>query len=242
MMDWRAVLLLVSISGLLLGGCASQKPQAGAESADGAKVGELGDEDRWWHVRFRFHRPGLAWTDSYLDGLVAVEVIAPVLAQREREMRLWRFHRRWAEDSVGHQFSFMFFAQPATARAVEQQLQRTPLLTALKDEGYLRDWFIEQPPPAEAVVPGSTSDDRWPLALQHEWPHFIMGSSRMWLGLLQDASMRNHTSGLHRRYRQVQQEIDELWFNEANHALFHHLSALFGYRPLRVRGGEAMRF
>jgi hypothetical protein len=47
---------------------------------------------------------------------------------------------------------------------------------------------------------------------------------------------------LHRRYRQVQQEIDELWFNEANHALFHHLSALFGYRPLRVRGGEAMRF
>lgn len=238
---WRTWLLTLVACGLFAG-CASVDSQAPTAPRSAVDAAGLTDESRWWHVRFRFHRDGLATTNSYLDGLMAVELMAPLLEQREREMALWRFHRRWPEDPVGHQLSFMFFAQPATALAIEQELKKEPLLRRLTDEGHLRDWFVEPSPHDDAVVPASTSDDRWPPALQREWPHFIMGASRMWLGLLQDASARYRTLTLHCRYRRVEKVINELWFEEANHALFHHLSALFGYRPMRVGGEGEMTF
>lgn len=238
---WQ-VILVTLLASWLLAGCASYESQPQPASRTGLDISELGGEARWWHVRFRFERAGPNATNSYLDGLLAVEVIAPLLEAREREMDLWRVHRRWPEDAVGHQFSFMFFAPAATAHAVEERLHREPLLRRLADESHLRDWFLEPSPHKDAVVVGSTSDNRWPQTLQREWPHFIMGASRMWLGLLQDASERGYLLGLHGRYRRVEEEINDLWFNEANHALFHHLSALFGYQPMRLTGDREITF
>lgn len=87
-----------------------------------------------------------------------------------------------------------------------------------------------------------TSDPAWPASIQREWPSFIMSASRMWLGLVQTEARRHDTSDLHARYRATEEAIDELWFNEGNHAFFHHLSALFGYKPLRVIRRDVMTF
>ena len=35
--------------------------------------------------------------------------------------------------------------------------------------------------------------------------------------------------------RQVDDKIAEIWQDESQHVLFHHLSAVFGYKPMRLR-------
>jgi hypothetical protein len=64
----------------------------------------------------------------------------------------------------------------------------------------------------------------------------------MWLGLVAAEVAKLDTSDLYRRYAQASEALDALWFNNANHALFHHLSALFGYQPVRVIRHDIMTF
>ena len=239
----RSVALLLSCCGLLmLVACTSPESRRSPAAPAGVERSAADDPLQWWHVRFRFSRSAADETDSYLDGLVAVEVVAPVLDEIETDIRFWRFHRRWPDDSVGHQFSFLFYGTHELADIVDRRLRDVALLRQLREQGYLRDWFVEASSASEATVVASTSDHRWPPQLQQTWPHFIMGASRMWLGLLRDAADRRADETMHPRYRAVETDLETLWYREANHALFHHLSALFGYRPLRVRGHGAMRF
>lgn len=238
----RAGLPLSCIMVLLLLGCVSPEARRAPGSQQGADSSARIDGLHWWHVRFRFSRLSPDQTNSYLDGLVAVEVMAPVLDQIEAEIAFWRFHRRWPEDEVGHQFSFLFYGAADTAQQVEAHLNEDPLLQRLRRQGYLREWFVEASRAPDGNLIASTSDDRWPPELQREWPHFIMGASRMWLGLLQDALGKRTEETLHARYREVERELEKLWYREAGHALFHHLNALFGYRPMHVHRLGPMRF
>jgi hypothetical protein len=78
--------------------------------------------------------------------------------------------------------------------------------------------------------------------VQREWPKFIEGASRLWLGLVKAQAERYADQALLQRYRNVEEAMTQIWFEEANHALFHHLSALFGYQPVRVIRREIMTF
>ena len=64
----------------------------------------------------------------------------------------------------------------------------------------------------------------------------------MWLGLVQSEAEKHVGLELHERYQAVETALDQLWFHQANHAFFHHLSALFGYRPVRVIRRDIMTF
>ena len=37
------------------------------------------------------------------------------------------------------------------------------------------------------------------------------------------------------QYRKVDEKITEKWRNEGQHALLHHLSAVFGYEPMLIK-------
>jgi hypothetical protein len=197
---------------------------------------------QWWYVRFRLQRPADDEVNSYLDALIADRVLSDVIAQHRAGIRLWRFHRRWAPDDAGHQFSFIFFASPLRAARLTAEIERQPLLQTLRNDGHLLEFRVDEPDPQRAADPAATSDLSWPPAIQREWPKFIMGASRMWLGLVRDEAAKHTDLTLYARYQAVEAALDELWLKEANHAFFHHLSALFGYKPVRIIHRDVMTF
>lgn len=238
---WRTVGLALAL--LALGGCAgipSSTPGSGPATAIDDEG--TGTADTWYYLRFRFPRNEDDEVDRHLDLLVANEVVAPVLAANRSDIRLWRFHRRWPRDETGHQFSFIVLTDATTLRRIDSQISARPPLRRLRADGLLREYRIDV---ARGEDPGAleaTSDRNWSLVLQREWPHFIMGASRMWLGLVQAEVARVSGQDLYARYADASEVLDALWFDEGNHALFHHLSALFGYRPLRVIRRDVMTF
>ena len=231
---WR-ILLFTGV--LLTTACTSTPHKAPIEPNVSAQ-----DLDAAWHyLRFRIARDGDE-IDSYIDGLIAHQLLAGVIDEYESDITLWRFHRRWPNDTTGHQFSFIFFATTTVAEQIHSRMDTDPLVNRLRTEGHLRELRLDRADPQDAKHIGATSDKHWPEALQREWPHFIMGASRMWLGLIESEAAKHTHLTLHERYRIVETALDSLWFKEANRALFHHLSALFGYKPVRVIRRDIMTF
>ena len=67
-----------------------------------------------------------------------------------------------------------------------------------------------------------------------------MGVSAMWLSLINQVAAESAFTGdggadLIAEYRKINEKITLIWRNEAKHALFHHLNALFGYEPLNLQ-------
>jgi hypothetical protein len=68
-----------------------------------------------------------------------------------------------------------------------------------------------------------------------------MGVSETWLGLVRDAAGAElgetrpaDTAKLLAGYEAVERRVTQLWREEGGHAFLHHLSAIFGYRPVEV--------
>jgi hypothetical protein len=177
----------------------------------------------------------------HVDLLLANEVVAPVLGRFRPGIGLWRFHRRAASDEAGHRFSFIFYATPATADGVFGALGESRALGDLVARGVLRRVVYDRTDRVERPAVADTADRGWPPPLQREWPHFIMGVSETWLGLVRDAAGAElgetrpaDTAKLLAGYEAVERRVTQLWREEGGHAFLHHLSAIFGYRPVEV--------
>lgn len=249
-LNWRINRAIASLPALfltlLLCACSSMPPADVPKvtlTGSGAPPAKVVDEALRWHaVRFRFRRDAVDETRSYLDALVADQVLADIIARHRDGIALWRFHRRWPDDPTGHQFSFLIYAPQAIAERVFAAVRHHERVEQLRDEGYLRGFVTHQVGGKQSADIAATSDAAWPPVIQREWPYFIHGASRMWLGLVQDTAATQSQPGLHERYKSVEEAIEKLWYRRGNHALFHHLSALFGYRPLRVIRRDDMTF
>lgn len=95
--------------------------------------------------------------------------------------------------------------------------------------------------PSQPNVPDvdATSDHHWSSDLQRNGPSFIMGVSSLWLGLIEDSFQGSpedfaDTHELLEKYREIYPLVAETWKQEGQHALLHHLNAVFGYKPLII--------
>ncbi|MCB1800153.1 MAG: hypothetical protein KDI82_00555 [Gammaproteobacteria bacterium] len=235
----RSVLVILALVGLLMSACSWQAPLV--QQAQSGR-GSVEESPRWHIWRFRFFRADDGATHTHLDGLLADQLLFDAVLAHADEIRLWRFHRRWARDATGHQFSLMVFAPPAVARSITAGLKAAPLLKSLGEQGFLLQWRIDHMAGDAALRPSTTSDPRWPEDVQQEWPHFIMGVSRLWAGLVRAEARRHPGMDLHARYREVDAALEQFWMHGARHALLHHLNALFGYRPLLEADGSLRRY
>ena len=227
---------------LLLSGCQSIQPSPIA-NAPGSEEQLLPSGRGWWYARF-----GIAWPKDeepswYMDTLIADQVISPVLKAQRSSIELWRFHRRAARDKAGHTFSFIFYTTPQDARRIYRAIELNPVLKQLRDRrAVVRASFDDTSIIARPAIK-DVSDAHWPEVIQQSWPPYIMGASQMWLELTHALAADDETDQSQiARYQSVQKKLDQLWLNEGQHALLHHLNALFGYQPIKVIEQNLMHF
>ncbi|SMG65524.1 conserved hypothetical protein [methanotrophic bacterial endosymbiont of Bathymodiolus sp.] len=64
----------------------------------------------------------------------------------------------------------------------------------------------------------------------------MMGASQMWLAQIEMIKQGTpEEKGMAQRHKSIQEQITELWQQQGQHALMHHLSALYAYQPVAIR-------
>ena len=196
----------------------------------------------WWYARFKMVWPEALDSPDFSSNLIiAHQIINPVLKSHHEDIKLWRFHRRAAKDTSGHQFSFIFYATAENAAKIFQQINSNPLSAQLINEKIVAKIQFDKPARPKRPNIEDTSDKNWSLAIQKSWPYYIMGVSILWLDLLnQETAQENLDTSKAIKLQQVQyqkinEEITQQWKSQGKHAFFHHISAVFGYEPIEVR-------
>jgi len=177
-----------------------------------------------------------AWA---VDLLLAHQIIGPVLADLGPDIQSWRFHRRAARDNVGHQFRFLFYSDSTLAAEIINRIQQDPIRAQLLERQILQSVQCQSPNDMSQSGIGDTSDPNWPETVQNHWPAYIMGISQFWLGLIDDAITElgppaTDVDNLLEQYQQADETVTTHWHVEGEHALLHHLNAIFGYQPIHI--------
>lgn len=232
-------LFITTILALGLWGCASLSPVVDSSDARGnqrVQSGTLPEGEGWWYARFYIDWPEDAEISWYIGTLIGGEVIAPTYEEYARDISVWRVHRRAGRDSSGHVFSFIFYSTPQGAQRIYNAIENHAVVKSLLESGRLTRVAVDDVARITRPNIEDTSDDSWPLSVQKTWPAMIMGGSRMWLDLVSElASRESSTGGIEAKYKKVQNDITRLWREEGQHAVLHHLNAIYAYQPLLIR-------
>ena len=245
---WRLPALSLLVAALLAG-CAWTTPLPPQTTVKPVAAERPGASLGWRTAAFQLDWPEESDPAWHLDLLLAHRVVGPVLGRFADRVALWRFHRRAVRDRIGHQFSFLFYSDAATAARLLAALGDDALLSALEAHGRVRRAVFSDP--KQNLQPGvaDTGDRSWSEPVRRTWPHFIMGASRMWLGLIEASAAAagppppaEDLERLEDFYRRIDDRVSDIWRQEGGHALLHHLNAIFGYRPLEVHQRSLQQF
>lgn len=233
--------LFVSLFLLFTFGCATSTPNSVvAGSSHNLPYGmKTIDDSFWWRCQFRMVWPNDVEPDWAVDLLIAHAVVSPVLLQYEEDIPYWRFHRRAARDGAGHQFSFIFYSKSETASSVFDAFNKSEVLKNIVKAKIVGKVILGDPNNPKLPSISDTSDSSWSPEVQKYWPSYIMGVSSLWLGLIIEDMQHNRESiedvnRLLEEYRLVDTNLAGKWRKEGQHALLHHLSAIFGYQPMLI--------
>ncbi len=233
---------------LLIAGCSSMG-RVQPPPIKPLKPAALPAGDGWWYARFRLNWP--ADTDPlwYPDLFIAHQVVSPLLKQYQKDIVLWRFHRRAVRDAGGRQFSFIFYCPAATAKNIFAAISADAQVNAMKSAAVIDQVVYDRPEVITRPNIEDTSDKSWSPAIQKSWPYYIMGASRMWLNLIAEVAAQNLQGAppstlpeIEAFYQKVDKKIADLWRQQGRHAFMHHLNALFGYQPLIYWKKQYMTF
>ena len=229
------MLLLLWLLGIAACAVPVTRP-APVAGTDVGTVAALPETEGWRRVQFRIARPQGEAPRWYIDALIGGEIVAPVYQHNQQDIPLWRIHRRAGNDAHGHVLSFIFYTSPPGAQRIYQDIRRNAVLADLLATGQVTWVGYDDLTQNDSPLVEDTSDPVWPEPIRKSWPALIMGASRMWLDLVTElAATHSDTADLVQRYELVQQDITRLWAEQGQHAVLHHLAALFAYQPLLIR-------
>lgn len=242
-------LITLSLLALCLFACSTvQLTHPPALSPTSASLAAEQPDRFWWQLRFKLTWPEDEMPDFSTHLLIADQIVAPVLVKYESEIALWRIHRRAGRTPSGHQFSLILFTDKTTARSLAADVEDNPLTAWLLEQGMIEATRLDRRTQEELAALEDTSDTEWPQAIQRSWPYFIMGASQSWLLMVQELSADQALSGvvsyegLLAHYATVDEHVTAQWREFGQHAYLHHLSAIFGYQPIRIRSSELQSF
>ena len=232
----KIIIVILNVS--ILSACTKTSPPPTVNSVPvQSSSNELPAGQGWWFARFRMDWPKDSAPKWFMGTWLAGEVIAPVLERHRQDIKVWRFHRRAKRDGHGHVFSFIFYSSAEVAQSIYREIEKSELLLKLQREKQIT--WVGQDPLKSIIRPKieDTSDADWPDSIRRTWPEFMMGASRMWLGLVLDAANEQRQKGFHGRvlYENVQNHLNHTWMVEGKRAWLHHLNALYAYQPTLVR-------
>jgi len=246
----RVLASFIALSILLLSACSTTKRTPAAYFSVPVDKDAVLQSDTlsWWAYRFRIASPETSEKPDFaVDLLLAHALVRPVLVEYSENLLWWRFHRRASKAAPGHQFSFLFYSDRETAVELIQKLDDNPLLAALKAHGVVLKTRSSDAGKKGKTAIESYSDPSWPAVIQRTWPSYIMGVSAFWLALIdelkseqpdQDEGVMPTNTDIDKlldEYRQVDDEIAVMWQEQGQHVLLHHMSALFGYKPMLLK-------
>lgn len=232
---------------LLMTACTSNKPLPTAYYSVPVNKDAQAQADTlsWWAYRYRVRWPeSNDEPDFAVDLLLAHALVRPVLLEFSEQIIWWRFHRRASKEAPGHQFSFLFYSDRETAVEIIRKLESIPLLAALKDNDIVQKTLSSDTGKKAKTAIEAYSDPSWSPVIQRTWPSYIMGVSAFWLALIDELKPEQSNQGqkaisdatgidrLLEEYRTIDDEIAVMWQEEGQHVLLHHMSALFGYKPM----------
>jgi hypothetical protein len=240
---FMALLVAVAVSGCAsIGKVKPIEPESIGQKAADAEKG-------WWYARIHMDWPQDEDPAWYIDFVLAHRVISPVLDQYEKDIYLWRFHRRASRDKDGHQFSFIFYASRGAAQEIYRAIRSNRVLGELIAAHVVIDTIYDDTAAVLRPDLGATSDRKWSPEIKRSWPYYIMGVSRMWLNLIDEVSKKtlkgrnlSNLDDLLDGYQKVDGVVEEMWRQEGSHAFLHHLNAIFGYEPVVVYERRLMNF
>lgn len=192
-------------------------------------------------VRFRINEENVHeprwWVDLWLLDTVVrdvVELHKPIW---------WRFHRRsWpTPPEVGHQFSFMFEAEDESPKGFpELDLLNNHKVTKKFKAEYGKVVVQRMGTNNDPIQKRYQLDKNWSPEMCSGWKHFIHGASAQVLETVRYCRITclgdsGHHEGEDKLYPIVEEAMTSHWERFGSHALFHHLSALWGYKPLAVK-------
>jgi hypothetical protein len=194
--------------------------------------------ETWRTHQFRLERDAAGGVRLWLDLLLFDSVIRDCLSSHERELAQWRVHRRAANDDAGHEFAFLCYASEATHATMADLIASHAAVALLRETGTLRELRVKN----DGTAVEATSDANWPPPLQQAWPHYISGVSRMALDLIdrvrsapRPALDRVSFKDCEAYYTETESALDAIWTEWGSHAFFHHINAVFGYKPVVAR-------
>lgn len=226
---------------LLLTACSTTAPRT--TSLYGMPNGiAYADQDLTWKsCSVKITWPETAQPDWGVDLFLAHSVFGPVLSEIGGQLSRWRFHRRAAPDEAGHQFRFLFYSDLDTAVRINDLLDKSEIVKRALAENILTLVYCQSPDDSTMPDIEDTSDPNWSVTMQRQWPAYIMGVSSLWLGLIDEAvgniNPDDDLTTILDQYRQANIEVTKTWQTEAQHALLHHLNAIFGYEPMIINKG-----
>ena len=222
-----------------LWGCATPLPvedDSAVKEQIEVETEALPEGEGWWYARFHIDWPEGEAIRWYMGTLIGGEVIAPIFDVYYRDVYVWRIHRRASRDGHGHVFSFIFYSTPQGAQRIYNAIENHALVQSLLDSGQLTQVAVDDVTRITRPNIEDTSDDHWPESVQKTWPAMIMGTSRMWLDLVSElAADESAQQGLEAKYRKVQESVTAVWREQGQHAMLHHINAVYAYQPLLIR-------
>lgn len=240
-------MLLIFI--FVLSGCSVIQHQTEPAPQIPAVVGIPSSQLNWWIVNFDLAWPQDAEIAWHLDPLIAHKIIFPILASEKDSIHLWRIHRRAIRDATGHRFRFIFYSSSPAAARIYQLITANTTLELLNANGQVVALSFDDPNKLSKPNLADASDHSWSEVMQKTWPFFIMGVSEMWINMVDELARRHETEYQFELfqdtidfYKQVEDALRSSWRIEGNHALLHHLNAVFGYADIAVYEQRLMRF
>jgi hypothetical protein len=233
---------------IVMMGCATLRPVA-APGLRPIEAKVQSPENGWWSAHFVIQWPEEKTPSWHIGLLLAHQIISPVLYQHQDHIVLWRFHRRAVRDDIGHQFSFIFYSSPETAREIYHAIESDARLAAMKRAGVIiRDSYDDTTQMSKPNVE-DTSDLDWSSPIRKSWPYYMMGVSQMWLNLITEIAGEisketepSSVQDIEAFYQQVNAALQTFWREEGGHAFLHHLNALFEYESVIIYEKRRMTF
>jgi hypothetical protein len=192
---------------------------------------------RWYSSCFRMPFDANGEPVWATDLMIADRILAPILQVHAPHLKLWRFHRRAAQDRGGHQFSVLVYVSPSAYAEIRNAIDSASTVEDLKALGRLSEVVHDCRGETQAYGIDATSDRSWDPTLQRAWPYFIMGVSASWLALVQTLALETGADEQLsiQRYAEIEARITALWGQQGQHAFLHHLSGIYGYQPLLIQ-------